>query len=328
MNGPETPSFQPGSDLLAARGYPAPARIPGSAHHFPDGGLWRVEIPTVEGPDALSAAIDEAERLDVPIHRISQGSGVTLLSDAEIREMVLITRERQIELCLFARPGASWDIGAASRSSAGSTESRSRGLVQLGAVLDEIRRGVDLGVTSFLVADEGALWEAHQLREQGLIPAGTQFKTSVMAAPTNPAAFRVNAMLGADTINVPSDLTIAQLAEMRAVSAATMDFYVEAPDNIGGFVRHHEIHDIIRVAAPVYVKFGLRNAPDIYPSGIHLADLAVSSTRERVRRARLGLDVLARSPLPMSELGQRDQPTPDRFPAPAVAAAVNGSGTR
>ena len=45
--------------------------------------------------------------------------------------------------------------------------------------------------------------------------------------------------------------------------------------------------NIISVAAPVYFKFGLRNSPDIYPSGLHLEDLAVKMGRERVRRARI-----------------------------------------
>jgi hypothetical protein len=43
------------------------------------------------------------------------------------------------------------------------------------------------------------------------------------------------------------------------------------------------------------VKFGLRNAPDLYPAGSHLESTAVALSRERVRRARLGLELLARS---------------------------------
>ena len=74
-----------------------------------------------------------------------------------------------------------------------------------------------------------------------------------------------------------------------------LDVYVEAPDNIGGFVRLHEIPELIRVAAPVYVKFGLRNAPDVYPAGSHLDSTTVALSRERVRRARLGMELLARS---------------------------------
>ena len=101
--------------------------------------------------------------------------------------------------------------------------------------------------------------------------------------------------LGADTINLPTDLPLEEIAAIRSAVDVPLDVYVEAPDNVGGFVRLHEIPELIRVAAPVYVKFGLRNAPDVYPSGSHLEATTVALTRERVRRARLGLDLLARS---------------------------------
>ena len=84
-----------------------------------------------------------------------------------------------------------------------------------------------------------------------------------------------------------------------------LDIYIEVPDDVGGFIRHYEIAEIVRVTAPVYLKFGLRNAPNIYPSGTHLEATAISLTRERLRRAKLGLDLLHRldpatvmSPLP------------------------------
>jgi len=44
----------------------------------------------------------------------------------------------------------------------------------------------------------------------------------------------------------------------------------------------------------VYVKFGLRNAPDVYPSGAHLEATVEALSRARVRRARLGLELLER----------------------------------
>lgn len=311
--------FSPGVKALASLGLAvAESSIASSTKRFPDRGAWRIEIPSVEGPEALSVALDEAARLDVPIHRISQGSGVTMLTDAEILKMVKLCEASHVELCLFARPGANWDVGAARDSDAGSIGARARGIGQLGAAVAEIQRGVGLGVRSFLVSDEGLLWAAHRLRMEGVIPLDTQFKTSIMSAPANPLSVHVNELLGADTINVPSDLSVAQLAEIRTLCEATLDFYVEAPDNIGGFVRYHEIYEIIRVSAPVYVKFGLRNAPDIYPAGAHLRSVILESTRERIRRARLGLDELRRSPssLPMSAVGQREQPSPKRFHIP------------
>jgi hypothetical protein len=111
---------------------------------------------------------------------------------------------------------------------------------------------------------------------------------------SNPAAIRVAERIGVDTYNVPTDLTLGQLSAIRTAVDVPLDVYVEAPDDQGGFVRHYEIAEIVRVAAPVYLKFGLRNAPNIYPSGTHLLPTAIALGRERVRRARIGLDLLAR----------------------------------
>lgn len=292
---------------------PSAVTVPSSSSRFPDGGAWRVEIPSVEGPDALEAVLETAAELDVPIHRVSQGSGVTMLTDREIDRMRELCAAHRIELCLFARPGADWDIGAGGRPGS-PLAARARGLRQLDAVLAEIRRGSDLGVRSFLVSDEGALFAAHRLRQAGALPADLQLKTSVLAGPANPASFHVHELLGADTINVPSDLSLTELADLRARTDTTIDFYVEAPDDGGGFVRLWEIAEIARVAAPVYLKFGLRLAPGIYPSGAHLSTTVLNTARERVRRARLGLDALNRQGgrLPMSATGERTQPTVDR----------------
>jgi hypothetical protein len=60
--------------------------LPTSEKRFPDGAQYRVEIPSTEGPRALEAVLDEAARLDVVVHRVSQGSGVFMLSDAELDE--------------------------------------------------------------------------------------------------------------------------------------------------------------------------------------------------------------------------------------------------
>jgi HEPN domain-containing protein len=58
---------------------------------------------------------------------------------------------------------------------------------------------------------------------------------------------------------------------------------------------------MIRAAAPLYVKLGLRNSPGIYPSGMHLEDLAIKLGRERVRRAELVLDLIRRT-MPEAEM--------------------------
>jgi hypothetical protein len=262
---------------------------------FEDGAHYRVEIPSVEGPRCLDAVLTEAERLDVPVSRVSQGTGVTLLSDAEIGEMVKLAADRGVELSLFARPCAAWGTSAAARTPAGAALAACAwGQDQLNAAIDEIRRAADLGVRSVLVSDLGVLATLGRLRTTGELPADLQAKVSVMLPVANPATAEVLVGLGANTINLPTDLSLAQIAEIRAVVRVPLDIYVEAPDNLGGFVRHHELPRLVEIAAPVYVKFGLRNAPDVYPSGTHLEDVTVALSRERVRRARLGLDLLER----------------------------------
>ncbi|MFK4068176.1 hypothetical protein [Streptomyces sp. NPDC029674] len=309
---------QPGEPALAALGLAAPAPDPADAspHTFPDGGTWRVEIPSVEGPEALGVVLKEAARLDVPIHRISQGSGVWMLSDAQITEMVETAAERDIELCLFTGPRGTWDTGASVRTDSRGAGLRARGHDAVAGCVEDALRATELGVKCLLVADEGVLWTLHRARTAGIIPADTTLKVSALIGPVNPAAYAVYEQLGADSLNVPSDLTLAHLTEIRRVSGAPMDMYVEAPDDLGGYIRMYEIAELIRRGAPLYLKFGLAKAPAIYPYGAQLRDVTLDTARERVRRGRLALDLLARhgAGAGMSPLGSRLPGDLNRFP--------------
>jgi hypothetical protein len=285
-------------DFLSSVGLPRGDlnELPDSEKRFPDGAQYRIEIPSTEGPRCLEAVLEEAERLDVRVHRISQGSGVFMQTDAELDEMARLAADGRVEVSLFARPNAGWDTSAMARSPAGAVVApTSRGQDQVVYGMDDIQRAAAHGIRSVLIADLGLLAVFAAMRAHGHLPTDMQAKISVMLPAANPAAARVLADLGASTLNLPTDLTLPQMAAIRAAVDVPLDVYVEAPDNVGGFVRLHEIPELIRVAAPVYVKFGLRNAPDVYPAGSHLEATTIALSRERVRRARLGLDLLARS---------------------------------
>ncbi|MGW2257565.1 hypothetical protein ACWEJP_02075 [Streptomyces sp. NPDC004749] len=309
---------RPGDQALASLGLAAPDDNPADAspHAFPDGGGWRTEIPSVEGPESLAEVLKESSRLDVPIHRVSQGSGVWMLSDADITEMVDACASRDIELCLFTGPRGTWDTGASTRTDSGGAGLRARGHSALAGCVEDAVRATELGVKCLLVADEGVLWTLHRLRERGVLPADTTFKVSALIGPVNPASYAVFERLGADSINIPSDLTLAQLTEIRRTSGAPMDLYIEAPDDLGGYVRMYEAAELIRRGSPLYLKFGLSKSPGIYPYGAQLRDTALSSARERVRRGRLVLDLLARHGADggMSPLGSRLPGPLRRFP--------------
>jgi hypothetical protein len=284
-------------DFLRSLGLPPGDlnELPASTKRFPDGAQYRVEIPSVEGPAALEAVYAEADARNVVVHRVSQGSGGMLLTQSELAAMAGFAEERAVEVSLFARPVAAWDTGAAAVASAGGPfAAQARGAEQLVHVLEDIRRTAEAGIRSVLVTDLGVLTVADRMRAAGELPTDLRFKVSVQMGLANPASIRLAEQAGATTYNVPTDLSLAQLAAIRAAVDLPLDIYVEAPDDLGGFVRHFEIAELVRVAAPVYLKFGLRNAPNIYPSGTHLTPTAVALTRERVRRAEIGLELLRR----------------------------------
>jgi hypothetical protein len=269
--------------------------LPTSSKRFPDGAQYRVEIPSVEGPRALAAVLAEAETRRVRVHRVSQGSGIMLLTDAEIREMAQLGAQARVEVSLFVGPRAAWETGAQITAAAGKNlGARQRGMDQVVYALEDIKRACSLGIRSVLVADEGLLWVVHEMKTAGELPADLVLKVSVQMGAANPISIRLQEQLGAGTYNTPTDLELPKLAAIRAAVSLPLDIYVEVPDNFGGFVRLYEIPDIVRVAAPVYVKFGLRNAPDVYPSGTHLESTVIALSKERVRRAEIGLDLLRR----------------------------------
>ena len=284
---------------MIRRDYGLPLRdahdLPTSAKRFADGGQYRVEIPSCEGPRAMRAVIEEASARHVPVHRVSQGSGIMLQTDDEIREMLALGREHRIEVCLFVGPRANWDIGVQAASASGRViGSALRGADQLGYAVEDVLHGASLGLRSVLVADLGLLSVLGRMKQSGDLPADFVLKVSVTLAAPNPAAARVLEDLGATSINLPVDLTLAQIAAIRKAIDAPIDFYVESPDDFGGAVRHYETPELVRVAAPIYLKYGLRNAPPLYPSGQHLEATVIALSRERVRRAAISLAILKR----------------------------------
>lgn len=297
------------SRTLSEAGYESAAGRPAeSPARFADGVRYRIEIPSVEGPTVLEAVLDEASARKVSLRRVSQGSGVMMLTDSEILAMAQMGAEANIEVSLFLGPRGAWDVGGqALVTPAGGGVAR--GTDGLAWCVAEAHRACELGIRSLLVADVGVLALLSDLRDKGHLPSNLLFKTSVLLPVANPATARALEGLGAGTINVATDLSPAQLGEIRAQVSAPLDVYVEVPDDQGGFVRFYEVADMIRAAAPMYVKLGVRNAPGIYPSGMHIADLAAKLGRERVRRAELCMRVVADLAPELIETGGNDRPS-------------------
>jgi hypothetical protein len=293
--------------FLESLGVPGGAlwSLPTSQKRFPDGASFRLEFPSTEGPRSLQAVLEEAARLDVPVHRVSQGSGGFLLTDEELDEFAHMAARAGVEVSLFAHPIAAWTPSASARASAGfALAGASHGQEGIVAALEDIRRSAAHGIRSAVIADVGLLAAFAELRSGGLLPPDMQAKVSVTLPVANPMTARALVRLGASTLNLTTDLPLPEIAAIRAAVDVPVDIYVEAPDPNGGFFRFAELAKIIRIAAPVYVKLGLMNAPSVYGTGSHVQSTIDGLSRERVRRARLALEMLARS----GEMPQTSRP--------------------
>jgi len=297
-----TPRTVTGAGVLARRGIsPEPVPVP-SEHRFPDGAHYRIEIPSVEGPAVFAAVVAQAAAEGISVNRVSQGSGAMLLSGTELAEMARMGADSGIEVSLFVGPREEWDVGRLAESGDGpSRAGLIRGTRQLRYAVDDVLRGVDHGIRGFLVADAGLLELLAEMQSGGEIPASVVWKVSALLAPANPLTVAQLERLGASTINVPADVTLGQLAEMRSATSLPLDLYVEAPTGMGGVVRGQEAADLVAVASPMYVKFGLRNSRPLYPSGLHLEGEAAAIAREKVHRARVALEWMERSGLGLGQ---------------------------
>ena len=106
----------------------------------------------------MQAVLDEARDRHLTVDRVSQGSGIFMLSHAEINQMLELGSAANTEVCLFVGPRASWDIGKQPVSSAGSVASPTlRGADQVRYALEDVRQATEIGLRSILVGDVGLL---------------------------------------------------------------------------------------------------------------------------------------------------------------------------
>src|SRR6188472_1460887 len=258
--------------VVSRRGLPetGTAEPSPSARRFPDGADYRIEIPSVEGIRVLEAVVAAATEHGIVVNRVSQGSGAMLVGESELREMAALGAETGIEVSLFVGPRESFGVGAHARSPEGAAHGgQLRGMRGLTYAIEDVARATEAGIRSFLVADLGLLILLRDMQEAGELPLDCGWKVSVAMAPSNPASIRLLESLGATTVNVPSDVTLAEMTEMRAASSLPIDLYIESPDSLGRVVRENETASLVAAGVPLYAKFGLRNSRPLYPAGEH-----------------------------------------------------------
>lgn len=246
-------------NYLASIGLPSGDlyNLPTSEKRFEDGGQYRFEVPGIQGPAAMKALLEQLDNYGLQIHRVTQTKGIMTLLDDEIEAMLALAQKWNVELLLATGPRATTDTSASVNTPEGVRMGyRLRGQEQILRAVEEIKRAARLGVRSFMVYDEGHLWLLGQMRKDGQIPSDCRFKISAHAGHGNPCSAKLMEQIGANSFNPVRDIQLQMLAAIRAAIDIPIDIHTENPKSTGGFIRHYEVPEFIRVAAPIYLKTG------------------------------------------------------------------------
>lgn len=228
-----------------------------SDKRFQDGGQYRFEVPGIQSPKTMNALLKESVRNNIFIHRVTQTKGIMMLVDDEIREMVNLAINYGCELFLAVGPRATYDTSATVHTKEGSRIGyRLRGYDNLVYAIEDVKRACSLGVRGILLYDEGLLWTLNKMRKAGEIPLNVHFKLSAHAGHSNPASAKLLEGIGLNSLNPVRDLQIPMIAAIRNAIEIPIDLHTENPKSTGGFIRHYEVPDFIKVASPVYLKTG------------------------------------------------------------------------
>ncbi|MGZ7134345.1 MAG: peptidase, partial [Methanobacterium sp.] len=91
-----------------------------------------------------------------------------------------------------------------------------------------------------------------------------------------------------NSFNPVRDLQIPMIASIRKAIEISIDLHTENPKSSGGFIRHYEVPDMIKYAAPVYLKTGGAVA------GHHGWETTEKQAEERIRQVSLVQDMIMR----------------------------------
>jgi len=246
-------------DTLIRIGMPAGDlyELPTSDKRFEDGAQFRFEVPGIQSPGTMKALLEEVDKNNMKIHRVTQTRGIMMLSDKEIETMVAYAHKWNVELVLAIGPRATYDTSASVHTPEGQRMGyRLRGQDQIVRAIEDVKRAVQLGCLTFLVYDEGALWALNEFRKLGEFPDNCKFKVSAHTGHGNPCSAKLLESIGANSFNPVRDIQLQMLAGIRSAIDIPLDVHTENPISSGGFIRHYEVPEMVRIASPLYLKTG------------------------------------------------------------------------
>ncbi|MFE4368271.1 hypothetical protein ACFRMN_08485 [Streptomyces sp. NPDC056835] len=282
-----------GHDWLQRKGYPTGDQLEPvtSTQQYDGGGQYGVEIPVINSYrelERVAAFLDEAA---ISVTRYNETHGSILLSDAELKDMFALCRDRREGILISLGPRPEYDIK--------STFYRTQFGLEMGrqinnfdafrACVEEAVRLTELGCRGIIVYDLGVTRVLSEMRAEGALPSDLILKTSSHCMATNPFLAKIFEENGADSITTAHDLALPVLQETRRLCPdLPLDVPIDVYRTKGGFLRFYEAAEILQVAAPLMLKIGASAQSHPYDS------VGESTTRERVARVARTLEMLDR----------------------------------
>lgn len=244
--------------------------LPTSGATFTTGEHYKLELVGPNNAATLHALLEMTTKAGFLVHRIvGMLGGLNTLSDYEIIDSVAMARDAGVELVPAPISPVTNIEGFAEGKhpcEASLFGLHLRGAETVELYLEQLIRGADLGLRSFLVWDFAAFDGARDLITRKELPADVVFKISIFAGIAN-AADMANWMfrsqcyglgLGEELIASanPVPLSVRGFGELRFAfpHKPALDVHITTLDSMLGLDRIHEAHGIIRAASPVYAK--------------------------------------------------------------------------
>ncbi len=274
-----------------------------SPYRFATGGAYGVEVPVVNNLATLRKTIHLLREEGVYVTRFNETHGAFLLCDSEIREMLALCAQEGYGIAFGLGPRPEYDRRAAFyRSEFGMEQARQiNNHDALRASVTDALRLASLGCRGLIVYDLGVLRVLNAMRAEGELPHDMIFKVSSHCMVSNSMLAEIHAENGANSLTVSHDVGLPMLQAMRrAAPAASLDVPLDVYRNKGGFIRFHEVAEIVQVAAPVFLKIGSSSQTDPYDNTNE------TTIAKRVNRVKRALEMLDEN-LPMAQrIGSQD----------------------
>ncbi|GAB6898899.1 hypothetical protein [Kineosporia succinea] len=236
-----------------------PVEAATSTGRFADGGWYKWEVAGAFDASSVEGLVNRLRPHGIQLHQVTNTVGTFRYLDEQITELVAACRRHGVQLRMSVGPRGQFDLGPqklASGTVAAASAYRLRGADQLLYAVDDVLHAIGLGVGGFLVFDEGLLSVLARAKTDGLLPGGIRLKASSNMGASNPAHARLLASIGADSVNLQRDLDVRMLAAVRGATDVALDVHTDNPRSTGGIVRGYDVPEMVRVAAPIYLKTG------------------------------------------------------------------------